>query len=249
MVRGFACQDFVTASARYVTDGMTASPSTLLEDLGALHLELRARRRKCFTWEPARAARHDNRRMSIFLETHRLTLRRFTEDDEDNLVELDSDPQVMRFLSGGRPTPREEVRSRILPALLGCYERFGDLGFWAAQEKATERFLGWFHFRPRPAEPRDGEIELGYRLRRPAWGKGYATEGSRALIRKGFTELGVERVVAETMAVNLGSRRVMEKAGLTFVRTFHRDGLEAIEGFEQGVVEYALTRGDWEHDS
>jgi RimJ/RimL family protein N-acetyltransferase len=186
--------------------------------------------------------------MSIFLETNRLTLRHFTDADEDNLVELDSDPEVMRFLNGGKPTPREEIRCQVMPALLGCYERFEGLGFWAAQDKATERFLGWFHFRPRKNEPRDGEIELGYRLRRSAWGKGYATEGSRALIRKGFTELGVERVVAETMTVNLGSRRVMEKAGLTLVRTFHRDGLDAIEGFEHGVVEYALTRTDWERE-
>jgi RimJ/RimL family protein N-acetyltransferase len=56
-------------------------------------------------------------------------------------------------------------------------------------------------------------VELGYRLRRQAWGRGYATEGSRALIRNGFTELGVRRVFATTMAVNLGSRRVLEKAG------------------------------------
>lgn len=186
--------------------------------------------------------------MSIFLETNRLTLRRFIEADEDNLVELDSDPEVMRFLNGGKPTPREEVRSRILPTLFGFYERFEGFGFWATEEKSTGQFLGWFHFRPPKNETRDGEIEieLGYRLRRSAWGKGYATEGSRALIRKGFTELGVERVVAETMTVNAGSRRVMEKSGLTLVRTFHREGLDAVEGSEHGVVEYALTKADWE---
>jgi len=61
------------------------------------------------------------------------------------------------------------------------------------------------------------ETELGYRLRRSAWGKGYGTEGSRALIRAGFIEHGVERVVAETMVVHTASRRVMEKAGLTLV--------------------------------
>ncbi len=87
---------------------------------------------------------------------------------------------------------------------------------------------------------------LGYRLRRSAWGKGYAKEGSRALIRKGFTELGVQRVVAETMAVNTASRRVMEKAGLTYVRTFHQEWPERIEGEEHGDVEYALTKSDWE---
>ncbi|MFJ2034050.1 GNAT family N-acetyltransferase [Streptosporangium sp. NPDC087985] len=180
--------------------------------------------------------------MQIFLETDRLTLRRFTEADEDNLFELNGDPEVMRFLNGGRPTPRDEIRNEVLPAFLGYYERFDGFGFWAAVERFTGQFLGWFHFRPRE----DGEIELGYRLRRSAWGKGYATEGSRALIRKGFTELGVERVVAETMAVNLGSRRVMEKSGLTFVRTFHQDWPDLIEGSEHGEVEYALTRADWQ---
>jgi RimJ/RimL family protein N-acetyltransferase len=185
--------------------------------------------------------------MSIFLATNRLTLRRFNEADEDDLVELDSDPEVMRYLNGGRQTPREEIQGQVL-RLLGYYERFENFGFWAAQEKTTARFVGWFQFRPRTSEPHDGEIELGYRLHRSAWGKGYATEGSRALIRKGFTELGVERVVAETMAVNLGSRRVMEKAGLTLARTSHRDGLDAIEGFEHGVVEYVLTKADWERE-
>lgn len=182
--------------------------------------------------------------MSIFLATSRLTLRRFTGADEDNLVELDSDPEVMRYLSGGKPTSREEVRNRVLPTILGYYERFDGFGYWAAQQKATERFLGWFHFRP-GKEPRDGEIELGYRLRRSAWGQGYATEGSRALIRKGFTELGVERVVAETMTINRASRRVMEKSGLTYVRTFHREDLNAINGYEHGVVAYALNRTEW----
>jgi hypothetical protein len=90
------------------------------------------------------------------------------------------------------------------------------------------------------------EAELGYRLRKSAWGKGYATEGSRALIRKGFTEMGVQRVVAETMAVHLASRRVMEKAGLTLVRTFHQPWPYPIEGDELGDVEYALTKAEWE---
>ena len=89
------------------------------------------------------------------------------------------------------------------------------------------------------------EVELGYRLRRSAWGKGYATEGSRALIHKGFTELGVRRVVARTMAVNTASRRVMEKAGLMHVRTFYPERPDPIEGSEQGEVEYALTEADW----
>ena len=81
---------------------------------------------------------------------------------------------------------------------------------------------------------------------RAAWGRGYASEGSRALIGKGFAELGVRRVVAETMAVNAASRRVLEKAGLRLVRTFHQPWPEPIPGDEHGDVEYALTRAEWE---
>lgn len=187
--------------------------------------------------------------MHVFLETDRLVLRRFTEADVDNLVELDSDPEVMRYLTGGRSTPREFVESQMMPRLLSYYERYPGFGFWVAIEKSTGDFLGWFVFRPPLKDPRPGEIELGYRLRRSAWGKGYATEGSRALVRKGFTEFGVQRVVAFTMAVNAASRRVMEKSGLVFVRTFHQDWPDPIPGTDQGEVEYAVDRADWETES
>jgi len=182
--------------------------------------------------------------MEVFLETERLILRRFTEDDVDNLFDLDGDPEVMRFLTGGKPTPRDVIQNQTLPRLLDYYERFEGFGCWAAIEKSTEEFLGWFEFRP-PESSRSDEVELGYRLRRSAWGKGYATEGSRALIHKGFTELGARRVIAQTMAVNLASRRVMEKAGLEYVRTFHLEWEDPLPGTEHGEVEYALTKKDW----
>jgi RimJ/RimL family protein N-acetyltransferase len=183
--------------------------------------------------------------MQVFVETDRLMLRRFTEADVENLFDLDSDPEVMRFLTGGRPTPRDAILNETLPRFLNYYERFAGFGYWAAIEKATGEFVGWFEFRPREGAGPD-EVELGYRLRASAWGKGYATEGSRALIRKGFTELGVRRVVAQTMAVNIASRRVMEKAGLTLERTFYRSWPEPIEGAEYGEVEYVLRKADWE---
>ena len=149
--------------------------------------------------------------MVVFLETARLVLRRLTLDDLDDLVALDGDPEVMRFLTGGSGTPREEIEREILPRWLGYYEQYDGFGFWAAIERATGEFLGWFSFRPHE-DPPPGEVELGYRLRRAAWGRGYATEGARALIRKGFTEFGVTRVIANTYEYNVGSRRVMEKA-------------------------------------
>jgi RimJ/RimL family protein N-acetyltransferase len=82
---------------------------------------------------------------------------------------------------------------------------------------------------------------LGYRLRRSAWGRGYATEGARTLVRHAFTELGVGRVAATTMAVNTRSRRVLEKAGLRHVRTPYLDWPDPLPGNEHGDVEYELS--------
>jgi RimJ/RimL family protein N-acetyltransferase len=104
----------------------------------------------------------------VLLETSRLILREFDESDVDNLYALDSDPGVMRFINGGRPTPREEIEAEVLPEIL----RSG--GKWAAIERAASGFVGWFSLKAVPDRP--DERELGYRLRTSAWGKGYATE-------------------------------------------------------------------------
>jgi RimJ/RimL family protein N-acetyltransferase len=183
--------------------------------------------------------------VGVILQTPRLILRQFTEDDSDNLFELNSDPEVMRYL--GRPVSREVLRDEVIPFHLAVYERLDRLGTWAAESADGGEFFGWFHFRPGS----DGDItniDLGYRLRRSTWNKGYATEGSRALINMGFTDLGVQRVFAHTMTVNTVSRRVLEKCGLTLVRTTAYTGPDAdvIEGSEHGEVEYALTKPEWE---
>src|SRR6266567_6036468 len=98
--------------------------------------------------------------MQVFLETVRLMLRRFTAADVDNLFDLDSDPDVMRFLTGGTPTPREVIQNNILPAFLRSYERFPGFCVWAATEKASGEFLGWFSFQPKNAA-RPNDVALG----------------------------------------------------------------------------------------
>jgi len=176
--------------------------------------------------------------MQRFVETDRLILRRFMDADVDHLFALHNDPDVMRFLNGGTPTPRVEI-AREYDA------HFAGDGYWAAIEKSTGEFLGWFSLHPTEGRAPD-DFELGYRLHRAGWGRGYASEGSRALIHKGFTELGVRRVWAQTMAVNTRSRRVMEKLGSTYVRTFHEEFDDPLPGTEHGEVEYALTKAEWE---
>jgi RimJ/RimL family protein N-acetyltransferase len=184
------------------------------------------------------------RDVRIVVKTPRLAIRQFTEDDVDNLFNLNSDPEVMRYL--GRPAPREFLRDEVIPFHLGVYQRFDRLGTWAAESADNGEFLGWFHFRAEDGDITD--IHLGYRLRRSAWNKGYATEGSKALINMGFTDLGVQRVYAHTMTANAASRRVLEKCGLTLVRTVPYQGPDAdvIDGAEQGEVEYALAKAEWE---
>ncbi|MEV7565406.1 GNAT family N-acetyltransferase [Streptomyces tanashiensis] len=185
--------------------------------------------------------------MDIYMETERLTLRRFTLDDADLLIELDSDPAVMRYLTGGEATAPEIVRERQLPHVIAGYDTWeGRLGLFAAHERDGGAFIGWFCLRPEPDGPLD-EAELGYRLRQASWGKGYATEGSRALLHKGFTQLGIRTVWAATMVVNRGSRNVMEKLGMTLADTIPTPpDMMMVEGSERGGVRYEITGEQWE---
>lgn len=185
--------------------------------------------------------------VDAYLDTERLTLRRFTTDDVELLIELDSDPAVMRYLTGGQPTAPEHYRERGLRNILAGYEMWGgEFGLFAAHDKASGAFVGWFHLGPEEEGPLD-EVELGYRLRQAEWGKGYATEGSRALLAKGFTELGVQLAWAATMSVNEGSRKVMEKAGMTMTGTLETpEDMQMVEGAELGGVRYEITREQWE---
>lgn len=190
--------------------------------------------------------------MKVFLETERLILRQFTEDDADHLFELNNDREVIRFtniglINGGDPidTDYETIKNKKLPKFLKYYENSDRYGVWAAIEKSSNEFIGWFFLRPALDDPtmhihNENEIELGYRLRKIAWGKGYATEGSRSLLLKGFCELDTQRIVATALATHAASIRVMEKVGLKFEKTF------IDQETNQEGVKYALNKDDFE---
>jgi RimJ/RimL family protein N-acetyltransferase len=172
------------------------------------------------------------------IETKRLLLRPVRPADGDDLFALEQDAEVMRFINGGEATPRKGGTADFL------MPRGHETGVWTAIEKSSGAFAGWFVLLPVQADE-TSIAEIGYRLRRALWGKGYATEGAVALIEAGFTQLGYERIIAQTMAVNHPSRRVMQKAGLSHIRTFHVDWPDPLPGSEAGEVEYAALRGTW----
>ncbi len=196
--------------------------------------------------------------MQAGLVTERLALRRFTPADAGNLLTLDGDPAVMRFLSS-RTKSLAQIEAGVLPRFLAFHTRHPGFGYWAAELRSDGAFIGWFGLRA--VTPTAGAMvhwpdatggtdvaELGYRLRRSAWGHGYATEGARELVRRAFGVLGVTEVVATTMTDNTGSRAVMAKAGLSYQRTVYLDWQEPLAGNEHGDVEYRLHRDGWAAD-
>ena len=147
----------------------------------------------------------------MIVETRRLRLRPVDATDVDALVFLDSDPEVMRFVSGGRPTPRAEISDWVIPRARAEL-RTGRGGMWIAIDQRYQAFLGWVLLRA-PRHSQRSEMELSYRLCRETWGRGLATEAARAVVGLAFDELHTERVFASTTLRNSSSRRVMKSSG------------------------------------
>ncbi len=144
------------------------------------------------------------------LETARLRLRRVRDDDLDALYDIDRRPEVMRYVGPGKARTREQVAASIA-RVKALYEDAPGYGVWPGVEKAGGALVGMFLLLP---YPETGEVEVGYRLHPDHWGKGYATEGARALIDYAFKRLGLARVIAIAYPQNAVSIRVMQKAGM-----------------------------------
>jgi len=144
------------------------------------------------------------------LDTERLSLREFRAADIEALYRLDSDRRVMRYIGDGSVGTRASVAGTVARAMK-YYRLFPGLGVWPAEVRATGAFIGWFCLK---YVPKTVEVEVGYRLLPEAWGRGYATEGARALVRRGFAELGLYRIIGLTHPDNVASQRVLLKTGL-----------------------------------
>ena len=193
------------------------------------------------------------------LRTQRLLLVPLADRHLDLEIGLDGDPEVLRYICGRARSAGEVTASHAQRT--ASAGRVDGLGHWMAfgsgdaargsappaREDAGE-FVGLMMLPPAhgPDQPDDPAVaELGYRLARRHWRKGLATEASRALLAHAFDTVGQSRVIAQTMAVNAGSRGVMEAVGMRFVRTFHPTWDEPLPGSEAGEVEYEMTREMW----
>ncbi|MBL9105352.1 MAG: GNAT family N-acetyltransferase [Myxococcales bacterium] len=167
------------------------------------------------------------------LGSERMVLRRISLAHVPDLVDLDADPEVMRYIPTNAPNTRERYLNELMPRMTLWDDQ--PYGFLAAEYQG--RFVGWFHLRPSVAD--EGVLELGYRLRREVWGLGLATEGSRALLDHAFDRLQREAVDACAHPDNAASIRVMIKCGMRPAGTFTHPRIPL------EVVRYMVTRADW----
>jgi RimJ/RimL family protein N-acetyltransferase len=178
------------------------------------------------------------------LQTDRITLVPLSDEHLPFEVELDSDPEVMRYITG-RSRTREEIE-QAHGERLAVAQRVPGLGLWAGFVEG--QFVGWWTLEPperTDRAPVEAQAELGYRLLRRYWRKGLGSEGARELIRYGFEDVGLRRIFANTMAVNAASRATMAAIGMRYLRTFDMDRENPLPGSELGAVEYAVTRAEW----
>lgn len=169
------------------------------------------------------------------IETPRLVLRPPAEEDLEHFVALGADPEVMRFIGGGKTQTCEEAAGWFERHLRAGREGFagypGLPGCRVVTTKADGAWAGLVFLIPmNPVHAAAVEggpfIEVGYRLARTHWGKGYATEAAAALVRFGFVDLNLPLITAIAQARNVASNRVLRKVGLVHRKTYALDGLD-----------------------
>lgn len=175
--------------------------------------------------------------MKIFVETERLILREIEESDVEGMYALDSDPEVHKYL-GGNPVQSEEEIMEVIGFIRNQYKNNG-IGRWAVEDKMNGEFLGWsgLKLENKPTNGYTNYIDIGYRLRREFWGKGYATESAIAALNYGFSELKYNEIFGAAYVANKASNIVLMKIGLQFVEKFDYEGTPCMW--------YGLKREEW----
>ena len=164
--------------------------------------------------------------MKIFAETERLVLRELLPEDKEGMFELDTNPEVHKYL-GNHPVHTMEQIEETIQFIRQQYIDHG-IGRWALIEKSTGDFIGWggLKLMRQLTNHHIDYYDLGYRLIKRYWGKGYATEATIASLNYAFKELKQEKIYAMANVNNIASRHILEKSGLHFVEKFYHEGEE-----------------------
>ncbi len=168
------------------------------------------------------------------LETDRLILSLQTYEDIPNLISLNSDPDVVRYTGEGKLSNEAEARALLDERILPQWQKYKMGRFSVSLKDGT--YLGWCGLK---YHPETDEVDLGYRFIKKYWGKGYATESSRASLSYGFHTLRLERIMAKAMPDNKDSIKVMQKLGMTF-RGYQHDPTDP-----HPFILYDLKRTEW----
>ena len=150
--------------------------------------------------------------MLIILQTPRLLLRQFTEADAKLILELNSNPEIVKYVHELTLKTEEEAKTILLNNILPQYKN--NLGRWAIHTKDNNEFIGWCGLKFRPELD---EIDLGYRLIQKAWGKGYATEAAHHTLDHGFKSLNLKLITGRAHIENIASIKVLEKIEMDFI--------------------------------
>jgi RimJ/RimL family protein N-acetyltransferase len=160
------------------------------------------------------------------LETPRLILREMNEKDVDALWELDSDPEVHRYLGNKPVQSKEEIKKQIE----GSQRQYTEngIGRWAAIEKESGNFIGWTGLKLVKNETNKHihYYDLGYRFIRKYWGKGYAFETAAASVKHAFVTMQLKEIYAMADIRNIASNKVLQKSGLKLIEQFDFNGVD-----------------------
>lgn len=158
-----------------------------------------------------------------YFETDRLVFRTWKESDTDHFIAMNQDPEVMRYF------PNTLTKEATLDFIKRIKTEFlaSNYGLYAVEEKLSGEFIGFIGFHQATFQSDFTPcVEIGWRLKKEAWGKGYGTEGAKACLAYGFEVLGLEEVYSFTAKINQPSSNVMEKIGMDYVKSFDHPAVD-----------------------
>lgn len=166
-------------------------------------------------------------------DTSRLSFALMDDNDAELLFELDQDPEVMRYINGGKMSTMDDIINVMLPRMNSYRDAEKGWGLYKVIVKESNEYIGWVLVRPMDFfndNTQWDNLELGWRFKQSSWGKGYGTEAAKAIMDELADQKGYRRFAAIALAGNDASTRIMEKLGMKYIKTdIHKDPLGDLE--------------------